>query len=203
MRITKLVHSCLLVETDSVTALFDPGSFSKEAVLNQLQQLDKLDYLVITHNHQDHLDEELVAEIVKRWPNVKLAANDEIRRQLAPFNLVDTDDACSEFGAPHEAVPTGSQVPNNSGWHFGDFSHPGDSFSFNETRKVLALPYVSPWGSTTRAVGLAKELKPEYIVPVHDWHLNDEARDWYRGLLKRSLDDVARVVDMSKGTVEL
>lgn len=204
MKITKLVHSCLLVETDSATALFDPGSFSKGTVINQLQQLDKLDYLVITHNHQDHLDEELVGEIAKRWPQVKLAAGGEIRKQLESLNLPETDGSCQKFEAPHEVVPPGIENSVNSGWHFGDFSHPGDSLSFSETKSVLALPYVAPWGSTTRAVELAKELKPEYVIPIHDWHLNDEARVWYRGLLESALKpEGVQVLNTENGTVEI
>jgi hypothetical protein len=50
---------------------------------------------------------------------------------------------------------------------------------------VLALPVVAPWGSTRRALELALELKPTYILPVHDWFLTPEAREWtYEGMAK-------------------
>jgi hypothetical protein len=28
------------------------------------------------------------------------------------------------------------------------------------------------------AMNLAIQLKPRYVVPVHDWHWSDEARQW-------------------------
>jgi L-ascorbate metabolism protein UlaG (beta-lactamase superfamily) len=57
------------------------------------------------------------------------------------------------------------------------FSDPGDSFSFKSTKKILALPVQAPWGSLTQAVELAVSLKPEVIIPIHDWHWNEIARN--------------------------
>ncbi|HVS58804.1 MAG TPA: hypothetical protein VHD60_03650, partial [Candidatus Saccharimonadales bacterium] len=53
---------------------------------------------------------------------------------------------------------------------------PGDSHSFKETEQILALPVQAPWGSTIHAIRLALELKPKYVIPIHDWHWSDEAR---------------------------
>ncbi|HEX7368172.1 MAG TPA: hypothetical protein VF261_00765, partial [Candidatus Saccharimonadales bacterium] len=33
------------------------------------------------------------------------------------------------------------------------------------------------WGSTVKAVEVALALKPQHIVPIHDWHWNDAARE--------------------------
>ena len=204
MKITKLIHSCLVVETPGASALFDPGNFSWSSGLVKVNKLPKLDYLVITHNHADHLDEDFVEAVVERFPDIKLAANREVREQLAKLNLDSADDTCLEFDAPHEKLPMPGKPPANSGWHFGQFSHPGDSLHFDETRKVLALPYVAPWGSTTEAVELAAKLKPEYVIPIHDWHLNDQARQWYAGLLERALSGFGvEVLDIENGPVEL
>jgi hypothetical protein len=35
----------------------------------------------------------------------------------------------------------------------------------------------APWGSTVNAVKLALELKPRYVIPIHDWHWNEQARE--------------------------
>lgn len=186
MKLTKLVHACLLVEEEGKTALIDPGVFSRQAVLDKLAQLNNLNYLIITHNHADHLDEEVVDAVAKKFPQIQLAANAQINQQLSQLNLTVAGDDCFKFNAPHEPLPAG-EVPDNSGWHFGHLSHPGDSLSFNETRDILALPYVAPWGSTTQAVQLALKLQPKFVVPIHDWHLSEEARGWYAGLLERAL----------------
>jgi len=189
MRITKLVHSCLLVESDNQTAMIDPGAFSWQSGLVDWNKIARLDYLVVTHSHGDHLHQPFIEEIARRWPKVKLAANQEVTSQLETLGLEAADDGVNtQFTAPHEALPGGEQPPVNSGWHLFDrLTHPGDSLNFDETKEILALPYVAPWGSTTQAVELAKNLKPKAVVPIHDWHLSDTARDWYGGLLERAL----------------
>ena len=53
MKITKFVHSCILVETPERVGLFDPGVFSERAF--NPETLQKLDDIIITHKHQDHL----------------------------------------------------------------------------------------------------------------------------------------------------
>ena len=62
MKITKFVHSCLLVEMPapiSRTALFDPGVWSTVDV----NKLEYLDDIIITHEHGDHFDPELVKKL--------------------------------------------------------------------------------------------------------------------------------------------
>jgi L-ascorbate metabolism protein UlaG (beta-lactamase superfamily) len=61
--------------------------------------------------------------------------------------------------------------------HYLDkLSHPGDSHSSTETKAVLALPVQAPWGSVRDATALALKLKPQYVIPIHDWHWSDQAR---------------------------
>lgn len=199
MKITKFTHSCLLIEEGGLRALFDPGVFSKEHLLSALDDIDTLNYLVITHNHSDHLDNELAAVIARKWPGVRLAANEQVRAGLKELGLAEADEMCQPFDAPHETLPHGD-APENTGWHFGQFSHPGDSLSFNETRSILALPYVAPWGSTTQAVESARQLKPKIVVPIHDWHLSPEAKEWYGDLLSSSLTEAGiEFVDLPRG----
>lgn len=62
--------------------------------------------------------------------------------------------------------------------------HPGDSFDFKTSSEILTLPITAPWGSTTRAVEKAMELKPKVIIPIHDWHWKDEAWKQFYSLLQ-------------------
>lgn len=182
MKITKFVHSCLLVEMPAPvnrTALFDPGSMSTV----NADALEYLDDIIITHNHGDHFDLELVKKLVQKFPDVHITAPDEVVSQLSAESIPATS-ATSEgielFDSPHEAIrpfyPT--DPPQEIGVHYLDkLSHPGDSHSFSETKAVLALPVQAPWGSTVDAVQLGLELRPKYIIPIHDWHWSDEARE--------------------------
>jgi len=93
-----------------------------------------------------------------------------------------------KFAAPHEELPIpGAVAPAENGYHFkGVFTTPGDSHSFNESMKVLAMPFIAPWGRTGDAIDKVIELKPEYVLPIHDWHYTQEAKDWLNGMLEES-----------------
>ncbi|MDO8655088.1 MAG: MBL fold metallo-hydrolase, partial [bacterium] len=52
MKITKYVHSCLLVEEQGKTALIDPGNYTFQSKALDLRYIEKLDFVLITHEHQ-------------------------------------------------------------------------------------------------------------------------------------------------------
>lgn len=182
MKITKLGHSCLLVEMPAPvdrTTLFDPGVMSVVPV----DSLKYLDDIVITHGHGDHFDIEVIKQLVAKFPNVHITAPDEVVMRLNTESIP-ASSAASEgivfFDSPHEVVRPlmNSEPPQEIGVHYLDLlSHPGDSHSFSETKAILALPVQAPWGSTVDAIALGLQLKPKYIIPIHDWHWRDEARE--------------------------
>jgi len=94
----------------------------------------------------------------------------------------------SLFDSPHESVAPLFPQPEEIGVHYLDaLTHPGDSHSFSETKQILALPITAPWGATVNAVNLAVKLKPKYVIPIHDWHWRDEARENMYGLIEEAL----------------
>lgn len=189
MKITKFVHSCLLIETPDRTVLFDPGSYSTVDV----DVLGRLDDIFITHNHGDHMDMELMQTLVAKFPQVRVLATDEAVGQLAAAGIAATTTASEGaeiFTAPHEHVEPMFPTPQSQGIHYlGQLTHPGDSHNFHETKAVLALPVQAPWGSMVNAVRLALELRPQYIIPIHDWHWSDAARDSAYALMGRVFKD--------------
>lgn len=179
MQVTKFVHSCLLVETDDRVALFDPGIMSQADL--PIDELERLDEIIITHSHSDHFSPDIVKELVGKFPGVLITAPTEVVALLAQQMITATDQpspGIEFFDSPHESVePLYSPLPEEIGVHYLDtLSHPGDSHSFTETKAVLALPITAPWGSSVKALSLALELKPQYVIPIHDWHWRDEAR---------------------------
>lgn len=181
MKITKLEHSCLLVEMpDPVnrTVLFDPGVMSEEHV--DVDSLEFLDDIVVTHAHPDHLSMRLIKKLVAKFPEVRITAPQEVVDQLADEDIeasTEPAEGMTFFDAPHEKVEPMFPQPEEIGVHYLDLlSHPGDSHSFSETKAILALPVTAPWGATVAAVDLALRLKPKYILPIHDWHWKDDAR---------------------------
>lgn len=178
MKVTKFVHSCLLVETPERVALFDPGVMSEEAL--KVEALERLDDIFITHIHADHVSDNLIKQLVEKFPEVRITSTPEVVAKLAEMGITASDqppEGTAFFDAPHENVQPVFPQPQQIGVHYLDkLSDPGDSHSFKETKAVLALPVTAPWGSAIKAVNLALELKPQYILPIHDWHWNDAAR---------------------------
>ena len=191
MKITKFEHSCLLIEMAEPvnrTTLFDPGMMSEGAL--DVDKLEYLDDIIITHSHGDHLSINLVKQLVAKFPAVKIIAPPDVVDQLEREDITASSDPSAGiafFDAPHEIVEPLFPTPDQIGVHYLNLlSHPGDSLSFNETKMILALPITAPWGATTTAVKLALKLKPKYVLPIHDWHWRPEARDQMYGSLEQA-----------------
>lgn len=189
MKITKFVHSCLLVETPDRTAVFDPGVMSEQAF--DFDRLTRLDDIFITHGHPDHYSPDFVKKLVAKFPQVRITTTPEVVAQLKEAGITAGDqppEGVTFFDAPHEPVEPLFPQPQNVGIHYLDLlSDPGDSHSFTETKAILALPITAPWGSTIKAANLAISLQPKFVIPIHDWHWSDDARnttyDQYEKLL--------------------
>jgi L-ascorbate metabolism protein UlaG (beta-lactamase superfamily) len=191
MKVTKFVHSCLLVETPERVALFDPGVMSAAAL--NIDQINRLDDILITHVHQDHLDVQLIQKLVDKFPDVQITSTPEVIAQLKDTGITASDQAPEGvvfFDSPHESVQPLFPQPQEIGVHYLNLlTDPGDSHSFHETKVILALPVTAPWGATIRALNLAFELKPQHVLPIHDWHWNDQARQQMYDILGRQLEE--------------
>lgn len=190
MKITKFEHSCLLVEMPAPvnrTALFDPGVMS-EALLD-VDGLEFLDDIIISHSHVDHLSVKLISQLTAKFPAVRITAPAEVVDLLEKEDITaisEQTDGIAFFNSPHESGAPLFLQPEQIGVHYLDsLTHPGDSHSFKESKNILALPVTAPWGSTVRAVNLALELKPQYVLPVHDWHWSEAARQQMYERLER------------------
>lgn len=193
MKITKFVHSCLMVEMPEPvnrTVIFDPGMMSEAAL--DVDKLEYLDDIVITHIHPDHYSPTLLAALVNKFPNARITAPAEVVTKLAEQGIIGSSqapDGMAFFDSPHENVVPLFPQPENIGVHYLDkLTVPGDSHSFVESKAILALPIAAPWGSTVRAVNLAIELKPTYVIPIHDWHWSEDAQNHMYQPISRELE---------------
>jgi L-ascorbate metabolism protein UlaG (beta-lactamase superfamily) len=184
MKISKHLHSCLLVKENDKTVLIDPGIFTRQENALNLASLGSLDYILLTHEHPDHMDTQLINDLVSAFPNAKIISNPSIEKLLGEEKItVYTDlsvlpkDADIQFEeVPHESL-WDMQVPQNLLFTvFSKLTHPGDSHHVDTSADILALPLEAPWGSMKNAVELALRLKPKVIIPIHDWMLKDQIR---------------------------
>ncbi len=213
LTIQKLADSCVRVDIGDRSALIDPGFYAWEQDALDLTSMPAPDRLLITHNHPDHLSIEFVQALVAAYPSMVIETNKEVADQLADAGIgaiTESADWTTQFTAPHEPIPIGSQ-PHNVGFVVGGvFAHPGDSYSFDSfdaAPPVLALPLLAPWGSTTAAVALAKRVKPRYVVPIHDWYLEERGKRWLYGMAERALGEegitLLRLDDFETVTVDV
>lgn len=190
LTIQKLADSCVRVDIGDHSALVDPGFYTWEQDALDLTSMPAPDRLLITHNHPDHLSIEFVQALLAAYPAMVIETNEEVAANLAGAGIEAATASAEwtyQFTAPHEQTPMGSQ-PQNVGFVVGGvFAHPGDSYSFDATPPVLALPLLPPWGSATEAVTLAKRLRPQYVVPIHDWYLDERGKGWLYGSVRRVL----------------
>ena len=67
-------HACVLIETNGISMLFDPIlSYTYESKVSRYTYLDlpeSIDYVLITHNHQDHVLFETLLQIRHRVKNI-------------------------------------------------------------------------------------------------------------------------------------
>lgn len=183
IRVTKFVHSCLLVETPEINVLIDPGNFTWGSHLLQLNKLPALNSIVITHEHPDHYDEQGLARLSNHFPHATVITNGDLIDKIKTLKLPNpihtgSDDNLVVFEAAHEPLPLDTPNVLNIGVHIADkLTHPGDSYAFEHTREVLALPLTGPFASYKQALDVIVKLKPKIVLPLHDWEWHKLARE--------------------------
>ena len=72
-----LGHSCFLLRIAGVSLLFDPVLFSsiglrhRHALPCRPEEVRNIDYLLLSHGHRDHMDEQTIKLLVKQNPQMK------------------------------------------------------------------------------------------------------------------------------------
>src|SRR5215467_14213343 len=135
MLLTKLGHACVRLEKDGARLVIDPGLWSGPDVLAGASAV------LVTHEHNDHLDNGVVRAALAADPNLHLWANETVAGQFAMFgdrvHTVRHGDAFSAagfdvhvYGTDHAVVDRVIPVIRNTGFVVaGQVFHPGDSFT--------------------------------------------------------------------------
>jgi L-ascorbate metabolism protein UlaG (beta-lactamase superfamily) len=182
MKITKYLHSCLLVEKAGGRILFDPGKFSFVEGLVRPESFEGIRAIVLTHGHPDHLHTGALQKMIDGNPGVEILTNSETATVLAAAGIKATvyeegKRAVGTFSlqaipARHDAI-LGEDLPQNTAYLIDEtLLNPGDSFS-PELRSfsgvaVLVVPVMAPWGNELQMMAFVEEMKPRVVIPVHD-----------------------------------
>jgi L-ascorbate metabolism protein UlaG (beta-lactamase superfamily) len=85
-------HACILIESQGVSMLFDPVlSYTYENGISRYTYLDlpdSIDYVLITHDHQDHILFETLLQIRHRVKNIVVPRNSSGRLQDPSLKLL-------------------------------------------------------------------------------------------------------------------
>ena len=187
MKITKLGHCCLIVEEAGVRIMTDPGAYS-----TLQSEAKNIDYIFITHEHQDHLHIESLKTVLKNNPEAKIVTNKGVGKLLDVEGIAYTlleHGGVGEFsgvhveghGERHAVIYQEFGQVQNTGYFFANrFFYPGDAF-YNpacaadgaagrpqKPVEILALPVAGGWVKISEATDYAKLLKPKVVFPVHD-----------------------------------
>lgn len=190
MRFTHHGHSCLLVETDRARLLIDPGTFSA------VDDIGRLDAVLVTHQHPDHLDVELLGRLLEENEQLALYADP------GSAEVLEQQDLSVHVNRPGEQVtvgditvsPVGDQHAHNHPYVPGvpnvglvleadgvRLFHPGDALDAEPGAvDYLAVPINAPWAAVRDAIEFVRRIAPtRAIIPIHDALLSDAGRRLY------------------------
>jgi L-ascorbate metabolism protein UlaG (beta-lactamase superfamily) len=187
MRVSKFIHSCLLVENGEDRILFDPGMYTFAGGEVKPERFRGVTAVVVTHRHADHVDGAAVHAILEGNPGAILLSNSDVRDLLAGRGVsVDVFEegtrrvggtAVRAIPAEHAALLNATPPPNTAYVVEETLLHPGDSFarSLDACRGIplLALPVAAPWTSELGVAEFAERLAPKAIVPIHDGYVKE------------------------------
>ncbi len=183
MKITKYLHSCILVEDSGQRLLIDPGAFSFVEKRIAPADIPSPHTVLITHRHPDHFFPEALNVLtqdgtpVYAEPNIcqeaKHAGIENCNAVLPgetidqpPFNIQVIEGEHGDLPIPK---------PHNNCYLINDrVLHPGDSLTTKVDRvEVLLLPVAAPWLRAVDALDFAKRLMPKLVIPIHDGFIKE------------------------------
>lgn len=176
MKFTKFGHSCVLIQEGNVRTLLDPGSYSTGQ-----NDVHDIDIVVITHEHQDHLDMDSLRAVLRNNPKVKVITNTAVgallKKEGIPFSVVEDGRQLEEkgmsiegVGEKHALIHSSIALAQNTGYFLaGKFFYPGDALTLpSKSVEILGLPAAAPWAKISEIIDYALAVRPRVCIPLHD-----------------------------------
>lgn len=197
MKIKKIGHCCLFIQTEKLNILTDPGAFSVEQ-----NEISGIDIILITHEHADHLHTDSLKVILGNNPNAKVITNSGVGKVLDELDIKyeilegkDTSEIegllLEAFDCKHEEIFDEIGQVQNTGYFIDNkLFYPGDAYcNPNKPVDTLALPVAGPWCKISDTIRYALEVKPKKAFPVHDGMLQGDKIGGSHAIPNKVLND--------------
>ena len=196
MKLTKFQHACFVVEKNGVSVVIDPGNFTHDFIMPK-----HVAAIFVTHNHPDHLNNQLIVTILREHPKAILLGHESIVHDFQNENTqaitvgetIDASDITLQFvGGTHEPIDSTIATPENIGVIIENrLYYPGDSFYIpQQVIKELALPVSAPWLKISESMDFVRTLKPSFVFPTHDAILSEAGQ----AMVDRMISNVVETV---------
>ena len=185
MLLTKYTHACIRLEKDGHALVIDPGGFSELEVA-----LKGAATVLITHEHEDHVDRERLPGILSASDGMQVYAPEGVAeelRELVPEAAGRIHAAAPQtrfsvsgfeirtYGGQHALIHPHIPVVDNIGYLIDDnVYHPGDALIVPHRQVVptLLVPVHGPWSKTAEVIDFLTSVRPARAYPIHDGLLN-------------------------------
>ena len=198
MRLTKMEHSCVLLERGTSRLYVDPGKFT-----TPLTEVAHVDGVVITHEHDDHWTPEQLARIAQRSPRVPILTTAATAELIAALKIPDLGEVTVGvpgeryqlgaftvdcFGGTHAEIHSSIPRIDNLGVVInGEFAYAGDAYLAPPSSlelKVLAVPSYGPWMRIADSLDFILEVRPRAVLSCHEMLLAKAGKELANGRIR-------------------
>ena len=186
MQLIKHAHACVSLvgdQADQGRIVIDPGALTPDADA----AVAAAEAVLITHEHFDHFDEELIAKALEARPELRVYGPESVvgrwtearRGQVTPvaagqqYTIAGFDIAV--FGELHALIHRDMPRVANVGYLVaGRLYHPGDAYHVPDAPvETLLLPTSGPWTKVGEAADYVREVAPKQAFQIHELMLSD------------------------------
>ena len=191
MQLTKHAHACVTLTRDDARIVLDPGAFTPDAA----QVVAAAEAVLITHEHFDHFDEDLIARSLEARPELRVygpasvvgrwsARQGQVMAVAAGDSVTVAGFEISVFGETHARIHRDIPLVTNVGYLIEGVYHPGDAYHAPEAPvETLLLPTSGPWTKLGEAVDYVGEVAPQRLIQIHEAMLSEVGQQSYARFL--------------------
>ncbi|MFJ8098292.1 MBL fold metallo-hydrolase [Streptomyces griseofuscus] len=177
MQLIKHAHACVSLVEDGARIVIDPGTFTPDAK----EAVAAAEAVLITHEHFDHFDEDLIARALEERPELRVYGPSSVVERWSSRRGQVTAVAGGDrvtvagldvavFGDLHAAIHRDLPRVTNVGYLVeGRLYHPGDAYHVPDAPvDTLLLPTSGPWTKLGEAVDYVRDVAPKRLVQIHE-----------------------------------